>query len=104
MNSPWDAQQREWLQALGYDLMVPVANATPPDTSPATASDAAGSVPVAAASAAPDDRLVRALARAARCEAGALAALQLDLEGLRRDPAAKRAAWPCLRALRRGAR
>jgi hypothetical protein len=44
--------------------------------------------------------LAAALARAAGGRD--LAALALDLDGLRRDPALKRALWPTLRAMRRG--
>jgi hypothetical protein len=44
--------------------------------------------------------LLAAIARAAGGRD--LAALALDLEGLRRQPALKRALWPQLRRLRRG--
>jgi hypothetical protein len=46
------------------------------------------------------DALLAAIARAAGGRD--LAALALDLEGLRRQPALKRALWPQLRRLRRG--
>lgn len=102
MNAGWDAQQREWLQALGYEVMVPVA-AQPERVE---ALEAPPPVPAAMAprpaEAVHDDPLARALARAARCEGPArLAGLQLDLAALRRDPGAKRALWPRLRALRK---
>lgn len=106
MNAPWDPQQREWLQALGYEVMVPATASTP--AGPHTATDRAmprhgGSDAPAPAPA--QDRLARALVRAARCELpDVLAALRTDLDALRRDPAAKRAAWPRLRALRRSRR
>lgn len=56
--------------------------------------------------AAPQDRLARALLRAAgrapdAVDASALLAQWPDPAHLRRDPAAKRALWPRLRALRR---
>lgn len=56
--------------------------------------------------AAPQDRLARALLRAAgrmhdAADASALLAQWPDPAHLRRDPAAKRALWPRLRALRR---
>lgn len=113
MNAAWNAEQREWLQAMGFDVLVP-ATATAPEAAAADARttsavdevEGAGA-PVAPRTApmrtAPDltDPLLRALLRASRCDdVHALAGLAGDLASLRRDPAAKRALWPALRALR----
>jgi hypothetical protein len=89
----WDPFQREVLAELGHRLYrfrggewraVPAAE------------EAARPAAVPAGG----DRLWRALVRAA----GTDALPQLELEALRRDPAAKRALWPRLRALRGAAR
>jgi hypothetical protein len=78
----WDALQREVLDALGH-----------------TVYRAAPSAPV------PDDALLHALLRAAGRDAEAPDALLLCRDWMPtarlRDPAAKRALWPRLRALRR---
>jgi hypothetical protein len=73
----WDRFQRDMLEALGHVLYV---QREPPPAPP----------------------LVQAIARAANLPTTALPALPA-LEQLR-TPAAKRALWPHLRALRKGAR
>jgi hypothetical protein len=86
MSAVWSPRQREWLAALGHE---PLVRAPPP-------------APVL-----PDDPLLHALLAAAGCGPGSprlrevLAALP-PTAALRGDPAAKRALWPRLRALRRG--
>lgn len=73
----------------------------------ATAASAAPSRPASASPTLPvQDRLARALLRAAgravdAADADALLAQWPQTDRLRRDPAAKRALWPRLRALRR---
>jgi hypothetical protein len=98
----WDPFQREALAELGHRLYrmrgaeaspgpgsVERAGAVAPPTRPAR--------PVAPPPARTlQDPLLRALMRAA----GTDALPPLDLDALRRDPAAKRALWPRLRALR----
>lgn len=85
MSGDWSPQQREWLAALGHELYAPA-----PPMAPML----------------PDDRLLHGLLRAAGCGPDSprlrevLAALP-PTERLRGDPAAKRALWPRLRALRR---
>jgi hypothetical protein len=83
----WDPWQREVLEAMGHRVY---ARAPRPED------------------VVPNDPLAHALLRAARRDAGSdgAAALLRDLPPLatlRADPAAKRALWPRLRALRRGA-
>ena len=100
MNAPWSAQQREWLQALGHDVLMRAAAAASPETSRAAESSAgaAGSTPGTAYA---DSPLVRALLRAAgRDDIAVLAAWLPDPATLHGDAAAKRALWPRLRALR----
>lgn len=90
MNAIWSDEQRRCLDALGYALYRPVA--------------------VTALHTDADNPLMRALLLAARVDpvaiadaAGWLRAQQVSsLTQLRSDPAAKRALWPRLRALRRG--
>ncbi|GAB3098447.1 hypothetical protein [Lysobacter terrae] len=101
---PWSAQQCEWLTALGHDVLMPASMATAPSEpeplrEPAPAPTRAARMP-AAATASP---LLRALARAAgRDEQDAEFRQALpDLATLRGNPAARRALWPSLRALRR---
>jgi hypothetical protein len=84
----WDPFQREVLAALGHELLVP-AGAQP---------DATRAGPAAATAAMPP--LLRALTRAAGGDPARLPPLP-PLDQLR-SPAAKRALWPRLRALRRG--
>jgi hypothetical protein len=102
----WDAVQRETLAAMGlpvYRMLgvtaqetVPVA-AQPDDARPR---DRMPEAPLL------DDRLIAALLRAAGRSCDAHDAAQLVRgwpapQTLRRDPRAKRALWPALRALRR---
>jgi len=93
---PWSAEQREWLQALGHDvLMLASASASAEPSAPE---------PVALARTAASP-LLRALARAAgrnEQDAELLQALP-DLATLHGNPAARRALWPRLRALRKRA-
>lgn len=114
MNVPWSTEQREWLQAMGYDLLAPAGtsvNEEAPTPAAVPMAPAVVDMPPARAAtptpaslaATPDltDPLLRALLRASRCnDVGELARLAGDLTLLRRDPAAKRALWPALRALR----
>ena len=89
MNATWSDQQRRCLDALGYVLYRPVAAAAPHDDA--------------------ETPLMRALLLAARLDPAAIADaggwLRVQqvpsLAQLRNDPAAKRALWPRLRALRR---
>lgn len=87
MSAPgWDPWQREALAALGHRLYVRAPR--PGDV-------------------VPDDPLAHALLRAAGRDPGDPGAAELlrrlpPLASLRGDPAAKRALWPRLRALRRG--
>lgn len=88
MNVAWSDEQRRCLDALGYALYRPVAAAAPHDDA--------------------ETPLMRALLLAARHDPAAIAdtghwlrAQQVpSLAQLRNDPAAKRALWPRLRALR----
>ena len=89
----WDPFQRDALAEEGHRLYRMCGDGRP--GIPATL-EAAEGVPVPT----DGDRLWRALVRAA----GTDALPQLELEALRRDPAAKRALWPRLRALRGAAR
>ncbi|GHA85468.1 hypothetical protein [Cognatilysobacter bugurensis] len=117
MSAQWSAEQREWLQVMGYDLLMPagaadadaeaVAVAEPPPAVEAPSEvdtrSARPAAPRGAAAPGVDltDPLMRALLRASRCDDLAeLGRLAGDLRALRRDPAAKRALWPALRALR----
>ena len=99
----WDPFQREALAELGHRLYFmrgveapsgfdPVEPAVPPVRA---ARPAAPPLPKTVV-----DPLLRALMRAA----GTDGLPRMDLDALRRDPAAKRALWPRLRALRRAAR
>jgi len=132
MSGLWDAQQREWLQAMGYSVLAlagdesaaPAAEAPvrgehgegvrskPGERGDSVRSDNAPRESARRAVAAPErraadtgDALLRNLLRAARREPGDADVQALfDPAGLR-APAAKRALWPRLRALRRaGAR
>lgn len=121
MSALWNAQQREWLQAMGHSVMTlaadkaeqpavvareasaPAARAASTDTV-AAEPRAEPARPVAPARATgADGALLRAVLRAARRGAEDPAVLALfDAQALRGDAAAKRALWPQLRALRRG--
>ena len=82
---PWDPFQRDVLEAMGHVLW------SLQDAPPATRDDDASTPP-----------LLRALSRAANVPVAQLPALPPD-ERLR-TPAAKRALWPQLRALRKASR
>lgn len=106
---PWSSEQREWLQALGHDMLmlVPAGSGVrveadqPSHTAvPVKPRPSAGGAakPVSAAS-----PLLRALARAAgrREDDAELLKTVPDPSVLRGNPAARRALWPRLRALRK---
>lgn len=106
---PWSREQLEWLQALGHDVLMlaPVGSdvrAHPDRPSraemPSKSRPAPGAAERPASSAPP---LLRALARAAgRSEDDAEFLRTVpDISVLRGNPAARRALWPRLRALRR---
>ena len=131
MNLLWSAQQHEWLKALGHRVYVQGAVALPEDKaeeavapvrqSPVAAppprrrpepvaSEPARDLPVAPSRPASrlPDKLHFALIRASGCnpnapEAAAIMAQWPASAELRGNPAAKRALWPRLRALRRPA-
>lgn len=89
----WDPFQREALAELGlrvYRMRGEGASVRAVETS----------APPPAVPGARPDPLLRALVRAA----GTDALPELEMDALRRDPAAKRALWPRLRALRASAR
>ncbi|HEV8692893.1 MAG TPA: hypothetical protein VGQ93_01715 [Lysobacter sp.] len=115
----WSEQQREWLQALGHEVLmfVPgslaVTSATPAPAADTIRdvgkpSSAAGSPrlpaqPAVAGSTISDSPLLLALARAAgrqSQDAEFLRALP-DLSTLQGSPVARRKLWPLLRALRK---
>lgn len=104
----WSAQQRAWLQALGHELLVvaPAPEAEAPAQAAPAAAYRSGARPSAGTDpAAPvaDSPLLQALARAAGRaphDPDFLRALP-NLAVLRGNPAARRALWPQLRALRR---
>jgi len=105
VNPSWSPQQREWLEALGHEVLV-LAGTEPPAEEPPTR-PAETPLPVARAARAPavsaagESPMLRALLRAAgRRDGGDLPWLP-DPATLRGDAAAKRALWPRLRALRR---
>lgn len=130
MNAVWSAQQQQWLKALGHTLYVqgaalierveeaaprhdpaPAANAAPARRR----SEPAEAVPQPARVVEPParrgasrlpDKLHFALIRASGCnpgdpESARAIALWPPSSELRGNPAAKRALWPRLRALRR---
>lgn len=109
--APWSAQQREWLQALGHEVLMPV---------PAGSSAEAGQIEDLARVALPDARgvlksdvpakpapsgspLLRALARAAGRNEQDTEFLRMlpDVATLRGNPTARRELWPRLRELRK---
>lgn len=103
----WDPLQCEMLAAMGLPVQRMVA-AAPVATPAVAASTAVASVADAPSSPAVsfDDPLLLALLRAAGRARNAVDAAMLardwpSPQALRRDPAAKRALWPHLRALRR---
>ena len=130
MSELWSAQQHEWLTALGHTLYVqgaaeapavqaaPVAEQAPPRREPVAPAIPArrrpepeppparvAEAPRRAASRLPD-KLHFALIRASGCnpnaeDAAAIIAQWPSSSELRGNPAAKRALWPQLRALRR---
>lgn len=140
MSGLWDAQQREWLQAMGYSVLVLAGDegaAAEAEAEPArggreanarseagvrgegmrgerarpdAAADRnprgdAGRRPASTPSARNDggeSALLRNLLRAARRQPGDAEVLALFDPAALRAPAAKRALWPRLRALRRG--
>jgi len=101
---PWSTEQREWLQALGHDVLM-LASATPMAEPPREARSSAPEPVTAARTAAAASPLLRALARAAGRNEQDAELLQLlpDLAALRGNPVARRALWPRLRALRKRA-
>ena len=106
---PWTSEQREWLQALGHDVLMlaPAGSETAAATEPQQRAQFP-ETPRAAASPAtarpvPASPLLRALARAAgRSEDDPeFVATVPDPTVLRGNPSARRALWPRLRALRK---
>lgn len=110
----WSPEQQRLLGAMGYQLLVRVDQSMAPGGSTgarvaasaaprATAAPRASAADTLAASAhGPQVGLPALLAALTRAAGGAdIAALISDLELLRRQPLAKRALWPRLRALRR---
>jgi hypothetical protein len=93
----WSAQQLRWLHALGHEPMLLASSLRVGAAFGREEPRLAGE---SRPKAAPTGALAAALARAAGGRD--LAALALDLDGLRREPALKRALWPTLRAMRRG--
>ena len=110
---PWSVQQREWLQALGHEVLMPVpaGSAAEPeqieDLARVAMPDAGARgvlrSDVPAKPAPSGSPLLRALARAAgRSEQDAEFLHMLpDVATLRGNPTARRALWPRLRALRK---
>ncbi|MFC5570467.1 hypothetical protein ACFPN1_10390 [Lysobacter yangpyeongensis] len=115
---PWSPEQREWLRALGHEVLragpmeeiAPAEPARPARTDASVklrneagdANAAARRASVGAAAPAPAV-LLRALARAADRDERDPEFLQAlpDLATLRGNPAARRDLWPRLRSLRR---
>ena len=102
----WSPAQQAMLSAMGYTLHARVAPAAAPVVAAAAAEASraheAPAMPASRREAAPAraDRLRQALERAARGRR--LDTVMPPLDQLRASPAAKRAFWPVLRALRRG--
>lgn len=118
MSEAWSAQQHEWLQAMGLQAFAlagseptvaeaPVAGPRP-SVSDAPPARAVGSAPPATPrdAAGGQPPLLRALLKAARRDAADAEFVRAvpDVDSLRGNAAAKRAAWPRLRALRRAPR
>lgn len=114
MNMSWSAEQREWLRALGYELLACAPQASDRADAPVidtgatpVAAEAMRSVgtarpsPVSRHAEGPIDPLLRAMLRAARTDAlDEVRTIAGDVLRVRTDPAVKRAAWPRLRAMR----
>lgn len=106
---PWTSEQREWLQALGHDVLAlaPVGSEADAVAAPGEAHrDPRDLVPRRVSSAptsAAAPPLLRALARAAARDVddAELLGIVADLSVLRGNPSARRALWPLLRALRK---
>ncbi len=97
MSGPWSIEQREWLQALGFDVLALVHDAGTSGARPQS--------PVEDADAYPACALFQALCRAAGgAEPRAVVGLVANLDALRISPAGKRALWPRLRAMRKARR
>ena len=123
MSGLWSPQQQQWLKALGHTMYVHgtapepqvPSQATPAQPEPAPAPPARrrpgpsmDSAPVRRGATRLPDKLHIALIRASGCNPGAADAAQVIAQWppsteLRGNPAAKRALWPQLRALRRPA-
>lgn len=106
MSASWSPQQREWLQALGHDVLVLAAAGGASDVAVAVTGEPGTVVGSARppGTGAGDSPLLRALLRAAgRRDPGDLAWLP-DPATLRGNAAAKRALWPRLRTLRQAPR
>ena len=107
MSAPWSEQQREWLQALGHDVLMfapgSIAATSAPSSPSADDVISAGRVAGITSS---DSPLLRALARAAgrQPQDSEFQLVLPDLSTLCGDPAARRALWPRLRALRKASR
>ena len=98
MTPPWSAEQRSWLQALGHEVLALATPAGVPGESPAADLPRVGDD-------APVPPLLRALQRAAGgADARTVSDLIVHFDALRISPAAKRALWPRLRALRKARR
>lgn len=116
-HSLWSERQREWLRALGHDVPVlAVLDSGAADLPPARTADRTIAFPAEEAQAAPTGRnavvagaetddapLLRALARAAgrSPQDPEFLGVLPDLSTLHGRPAARRALWPTLRALRK---
>lgn len=101
--SLWTAQQSEWLEAMGLQVLQMAATA--PDEPLPVARAASERRDHVASPAARGSRLQQALLHALRTcadPAAQLASLNIDVDALRNDAAGKRALWPRLRALRAG--
>jgi hypothetical protein len=98
----WSAEQLRLLRAMGHEPMLLVGAAFGRDAGAAVSRDEDASQGASRPKAAPTDSVAVLHAAIVRAAGGRdLAALALDLERLRREPALKRALWPRLRALRK---
>ena len=106
---PWSREQLEWLQALGHDVLMlaPVGSEVRVEAEQSSNAEMpAKSRPGASGPARPSSSaspLLRTLARAAGRSDDDAEFLKTvpDISVLRGNPAARRALWPRLRALRR---